>query len=1655
VVATPAPEQIFAPLDAAPEEATEPAPVNLPTGRFTHAVSATAGATVLDPLPLSLAITNTALTGVITAQVTMLDQSLAEKLSPVGLAFTLQLDQGQATAAEALQPELTLDYSQLALPYGGSFSERLRLYRVSNCAVLTSTVTITAETSAAATEPALECGQWQALPGQNDVANRRLIVSLVDPLPATTITATTPLSHTTPLSDVTPSPAPNVAPTPQAGPDPQGPYRYYLPVVLGGHGDASQPSPPPPGNSDDGPYYVVAAGVSGPQGNYAATPLSNVGNYQVGLFSGAGEAGYEIPLPPAAAGPAPSVNLSYSSAMVDGMTNSKNNQPGWVGLGWELGSGSIVRHLKGCNTAQAPGDLCLSGDNFSITLNGASARLVKQSGNLYYLQDDSRWKVERFTNGPTGHPDAQQEYWWVTTPDGTRYRFGGEIEPETSLDQNSAFYVTVYDYTTICGGYAYSLCDKVWQWNLDRVEDPNGNVISFFYEQEENYYKGRDDSRPELRRKYVRAGALSRIEYTKKAGQSVQPHARVLFNTELRCLDPASSGNCAWPASFPDTPGDLACEYSGTCSQNSPSFWSQRKLDSIQAQIYDQAGSVWMTVGLYDLSQSFPTPPVDGQGDASERKLWLESITQRPGGSFSFTAFSQLEAENYSSMAGVSTESALDVGRGRNVTGTDNNDYLLFRKVDFGSGAGTLLARVATASTGGTIEFRLDSASGTKVAEIAVTSTGGAQSWTTKSATVTGGSGIHDLYVVFKGAVAGISNLNWFRFVPSSGLPGQPPVQYGYSMLANRRTYDVLGVSPMTMPRLNQITTELGGVVNLTYNQSHPCPATLPNYIRPPYDCFVAWDSGDPGISTDDGWMFWQKWKVTQLQKSDSFSGNPSESYTYSYSTPAWHYSDDPTLPDVNSCSTCPTRHWNDFRGHQTVTVTDASGAKSEYRFYQGMNGDRLNTSGGSFAANITLSDSSSRADENWLRGKPVEERRLKSNNSALSRSLTWYTWTLNAGSGLSGAYFVGVQKSEATAYGTTPKTSRVEYVYDSYGNVTREIQHGDTALTGDDRNLERSYVYNTSAYIVDRPQWEKLWTGTGSGSSGAEKGYVAYGYDSLAIGTAPSKGNPTLLRAYHRVTPSAAYYDTTTGYDSRGRPTTVTNPNNRTTTTAYHSFYGYVQSVTNALTHVATYVYDPGWGVVVSVTDPNNKTTTSEIDAYGRLKKVGLPTESTGGPASYEFNYAPSQRPAYVQSRQLFKAASSAYLESWSYVDGFGREMQSQRASLTNGYRVVSSSAYDNLGQRAYASIPYEISGSAGSGYVAPTWTSLSSYRRYAYDELGRPVRDELWYLNSRKWCSEETYDGWLRSHKNENLRQSDYTVDGFGRLVQVKEYNSGGATYTTQYAYDYQDNLTQATDAANNVTTMSYNLLGWKTAMTDPDMGSWSYVYDGAGNLLEQTDGRGWKIVLEYDALNRLVKKRKDNSAGPLIAEFFYDSAGQKGLLGNSKAYSNEGDIYVYYENYDGRNRLTQQQWAIPGTGGGLFRLGWSYDEADHVTAVKYPHDTSLIGLLGETVSRSYNAVGQLDQVVSQSDNTPYVAGTLYTPDGLAYWQRYDQGANGAERNFGYYAADRRLATLNAGNGGSTTNRQSAAYFYDAVGNISRIKDYINSTQQQVLPV
>ena len=1616
----------------------------------------------LGDLPLQIGRGQGNYTTTLTVEVESLSARQTTALSPLGLAFQITVTDPQQNRLTTRQLDqlpdplqLTVDYGPLDLPAGGSLADRLTLIRLSGCAQEGKT---------------LVCREETPLPSHNDRVGERLLVDLAAPKIAEP--SADPIDPERAAKRAKGAPAQDIPadslqpPTPTTTP-PRGPYQLYLPLIANNSALGGSQSIAP-----DAVFYVLAGKASSSNGNFTATPLSNLKDYQVGLFTGAAQTNYPIPIPPAAAELAPEISLSYDSGRVDGMSSNKNNQAGWVGVGWSLESGSIVRHLRTCNQARYNyygqlyyiQDKCLVGssystteDAYSITLNGTTSRLVSVGGNQYRLQGDSHWKVEKFTDGDPAHPDAHREYWWVTTPDGTRYRFGGEIDPETGADQDSVFYVTVYNTNAaICGNFAYDLCDKAWKWNLDRVEDPNGNLISYFYSQETNHYKALSDARTTFRKQYVRAGHLSRIEYGRVAGDtSGAAPTRVVFTLEDRC-----EGSCVWPDDFPDTPGDLECAATGTCYQNAPTFWSKKRLKHIETELYQQSTSAWEGVARFDLSYDFPDPA----DTYSEPKLWLNTITQRPGG---------------------------------------------------------------------------------------------------------GGTGL-------------------------------PPVSYDYVMLDNRRNHP--GTVPaMETPRIDKITTQLGGEIEFTYGQTHPCPVDSPTKIRPPLDCFVAFD---------EGWRWWQKWKVLGMSQADSFSGNPTQSYTYTYSTPTWHYSDDPTLKEVNECSACPANYWNDFRGHEVVTVTDAAGAQTEYRFYRGMEGDRLGLSGGAFAAQITLSDSTTRQDDNWLAGQVVEVRRLNSGGTAKTRTVNWYTATPTAGSGIDGAYFVGLQKTEATLYGSTDRTTRTEYVYDSYGNVLQEVLHGDISTPADDRNLERGYIYNTAAYLVDRPLWEKLWSGTTGGGSGGvttttctttpspdvpktissvgtptitstltlsaggvisdvnllnlngthtwikdldvnltspagsevqlmarscynednfdlnlddeaapgswpcppvgggtyqpsnplsafdgeaaagtwtltindnetndggslngwslemcstevglpaplgtEKAFTLYAYDGGGIGAVPAQGNPTLTRRYSQVSPTPLFADTTTGYDSRGRVVAVTDARSHTTSTTYHAFYGYAASQTNHLSHTLSYEVDPAWGVETKITDPNLKVTELAYDAYGRLTEVWLPGHSPSGPASLAYGYDPAARPATLQTRTLSEVATSTYLESWAYVDGFGRTLQTQRASEAGGQRVVSSQAYNPLGQLEYQSSPYEISGSAGGGYAQPTWSSLANYQQFAYDDLGNQTLAETRAQGSLLWSSTGVYDGFTQVYTDANGHRTEHTLDGFGQLAGVTEYNDAGSglvTYQTVYSYSVQGNLTQVTDHAGNSPSMQYDLLGRKTAMSDPDMGHWVYQYDAVGNLTAQQDGRSQWVYLGYDALNRLTSKRRDSVTGPLLAEYVYDTL-NKGQLYASKSYDQAGstvEVEVQVSGQDDRYRPTERTWLV--NGGGTFRMATTYDDAGRPATLQYPADNA--GGLGEIVQHTFNSVGQLEQVISLSDNTQFVADTEYAPTGQVTRQRLDQGSNGAERIFGYSATTLRLETITAGlNSPDFDDRQQLTYSYDDGGNITALVDGHNSDQRQ----
>ncbi|GAA0835763.1 family 43 glycosylhydrolase [Streptosporangium amethystogenes subsp. fukuiense] len=171
-------------------------------------------------------------------------------------------------------------------------------------------------------------------------------------------------------------------------------------------------------------------------------------------------------------------------------------------------------------------------------------------------------------------------------------------------------------------------------------------------------------------------------------------------------------------------------------------------------------------------------------GGGFTRSVAVEKFTYNADGTFptinmttagppqlgTLNPFVRQEAETIAWASGVETEASTEGGM--NVGFIENGDNIKVKGVGFGTGASSFTARVASGSSGGSIELRLGSATGTLVGTCAVPGTGGWQNWTTVTCPVSGATGTRDLYLRFTGGSGYLLNLNWWQFTPSGGSGG-------------------------------------------------------------------------------------------------------------------------------------------------------------------------------------------------------------------------------------------------------------------------------------------------------------------------------------------------------------------------------------------------------------------------------------------------------------------------------------------------------------------------------------------------------------------------------------------------------------------------------------------------------------------------------------------------------------------------------------------------------------------------------------------------------------------------------------------------------------------------------------------------------------------
>ncbi|MET4644443.1 MULTISPECIES: RHS repeat-associated core domain-containing protein [Streptomyces] len=384
---------------------------------------------------------------------------------------------------------------------------------------------------------------------------------------------------------------------------------------------------------------AVTSGTSSDHGDYSASKLSASAAWQTNLSTGDFSWSYDMPTPSVPGGFGPEVGLSYSSAAIDGRTANTNNQSSWAGDGFDLWPGFIERNYKPCSDdgvtvgGNKPGDLCWAYDNATISFNGHAGELIPSGTNSWKIKGDDGTKIDRLYGSGTNvraNGARNDEYWRVTTTDGTRYYFGENRLPgwTTGLETtDSVWTAPVFgdDADEPCNAttFAASWCQQAWRWNLDYAVDVHGNAIAYYYNKETNNY-GRAltaaDETP-----YDRGGYLDRIEYGLKSSSSYSPKAlaKVDFNSLERCL-PETGVTCEAATiddkSFYwyDTPWDLNCKSGADCYNASPSFFTRKRLTGVTTSVLKSDGT-YTPVDSWALNHKWGMADIDYQ-------LLLDSI---------------------------------------------------------------------------------------------------------------------------------------------------------------------------------------------------------------------------------------------------------------------------------------------------------------------------------------------------------------------------------------------------------------------------------------------------------------------------------------------------------------------------------------------------------------------------------------------------------------------------------------------------------------------------------------------------------------------------------------------------------------------------------------------------------------------------------------------------------------------------------------------------------------------------------------------------------------------------------------------------------------------------------------------------------------------
>jgi len=468
-----------------------------------------------------------------------------------------------------------------------------------------------------------------------------------------------------------------------------------------------------------------------------------------------------------------------------------------------------------------------------------------------------------------------------------------------------------------------------------------------------------------------------------------------------------------------------------------------------------------------------------------------------------------------------------------------------------------------------------------------------------------------------------------------------------------------------------------------------------------------------------------------------------------------------------------------------------------------------------------------------------------------------------------------------------TPVALKWEYVFDDYGNMIQQTEHGRLDAGWDDERITK--ITYSSAYPSCVSNWmlDKAVESTVTDENGLSVSKKRNYYDGNLILGAVSKGNLTSVEDW--VSEEKYIVSARNDYDEYGNIIAIYDPlygqkpghyRKLVYDDIFHTFPIEEHIYTGYITLTMTAGYDFGLGVMTSSTDFNGYTTTYNYDTFGRLISITKPPD-TEHTVEYDYSlaYDLGNRKLinWVETRQRDGSADE-FLYSRTFYDGLGRKIMTRSEGENTGQVVVTDTLQFNARQLPWKKyLPYFENG--GLDFTEPTFNT--GFTEHFYDAMGREIRVNQPLGSDGIVYSAIAYQPLVRIVKDEEQTKPDsqhygcgmrYVEDGLqdkdgkGRLREVYEIvrlsDTGNpltnpAEWKTIYSYDLLDNLTSYVDSQKNQKFIEYDRLGRKTFMNDPDRGYMYYVYDDAGNLIWTKDAKNQVIEYDYDGVNRLTEE------------------------------------------------------------------------------------------------------------------------------------------------------------------------------------------------------